>query len=281
MEPKSFVFRAEWNRILSKLPQQVRLEVYEAIIEYGTSGTLPTLKAMAELAFDLIRKDIDEESEHKKEISERRRGAAKVRWRSRKKSGDAKNANASNGDLTKKKTPSKVPDSQKNNANYANASFAFNKENVLSSPLIENTPTPLREYNPLITPPKEKEKKKVGKKNEPPLFPNIPGGYEDYDFSYVEEPFAEPFFAFIRYRKDRRDRKFTPTGLKTTYKHLKEFSLNDPATAKEIVEQTIANNWMGLFPLRTNNGTNRRPNTTAAERTADAARDIASFILDD
>lgn len=55
----SFVFRRDWRDAIAALPAQVRLEVYEAIIEYGTSGTLVELKAKARLAFGFIKQDMD------------------------------------------------------------------------------------------------------------------------------------------------------------------------------------------------------------------------------
>lgn len=75
MPSKSFVFHEEWKETLSGLPQQVRLEVYDAIIEYGISGTLTELKAMAELAFNIIRNCIDNDR-HRIENIRRKRSEA-------------------------------------------------------------------------------------------------------------------------------------------------------------------------------------------------------------
>lgn len=40
MERETFVFHKEWREATSGLPAEVRLEIYEAIIEYGISGRL-------------------------------------------------------------------------------------------------------------------------------------------------------------------------------------------------------------------------------------------------
>ena len=56
---KSFIFNVEWQEILLGYPSEVRLEVYDAIIEYVASGTILELKPMAKMAFYFIKKEID------------------------------------------------------------------------------------------------------------------------------------------------------------------------------------------------------------------------------
>ena len=56
---KSFIFNVEWQEILLDYPAEVRLEVYDAIIEYVATGTLSELKPMAKMAFSFIKKEID------------------------------------------------------------------------------------------------------------------------------------------------------------------------------------------------------------------------------
>lgn len=84
MKRDSFVFRGEWKEALSGLPSAVRLEVYEAVIEYGTSGTIPALKQMAMLAFNFMKTAIDRDRERyedaARERSEKARRNATARW---------------------------------------------------------------------------------------------------------------------------------------------------------------------------------------------------------
>ena len=54
---KSFIFNVEWQEILLDYPAEVRLEVYDAIIEYVATGTLSELKPMAKMAFSFIKKE--------------------------------------------------------------------------------------------------------------------------------------------------------------------------------------------------------------------------------
>lgn len=56
---KSFIFNVEWQEVLLGYPSEVRLEVYDAIIEYVASGIILELKPMAKMAFSFIKKEID------------------------------------------------------------------------------------------------------------------------------------------------------------------------------------------------------------------------------
>ena len=89
MAKETFIFRKEWKDAISVLPDEVRLEIYEAIIEYGTSGKLSVLKPMAMLAFNFAKVSIDKDSERYSQISQKRANAAKKR-------NSANSANAAN-----------------------------------------------------------------------------------------------------------------------------------------------------------------------------------------
>ena len=80
MKKDSFVFRGEWKDAIMGLPDAVRLEIYEAIIEYGTSGTIPTLKPTAMMAFNFTKMAIDRDRERYEERSEKARMSASARW---------------------------------------------------------------------------------------------------------------------------------------------------------------------------------------------------------
>lgn len=44
-------------------PPEIRLEVYDAVIEYASSGTVPELKPLAKMAFSFIKREIDMDKE--------------------------------------------------------------------------------------------------------------------------------------------------------------------------------------------------------------------------
>lgn len=74
---KSFIFNVEWQEILLDYPSEVRLEVYDAIIEYVASGTLTELKPMAKMAFSFIKKEIDFNNDRYNDIITKRSQAGK------------------------------------------------------------------------------------------------------------------------------------------------------------------------------------------------------------
>ena len=58
-EKKTFVFYKGWAEAIKEMPDDIRLEVYDCIIEYAFSGKVPSLKPMAKIAFNFIKNDID------------------------------------------------------------------------------------------------------------------------------------------------------------------------------------------------------------------------------
>ena len=70
---KSFVFNLEWFEVLKEHPAEVRLEVYEAIMRYASSGTLPDLKPLAAMAFSIIKKEMDYNRQKYEDVCEKRR----------------------------------------------------------------------------------------------------------------------------------------------------------------------------------------------------------------
>lgn len=160
---KSFTFHEGWKDVLSRLPAKVRLEVYDAIMEYGLSGTLTKLKATAELAFAILKNDIDADN-HRAESIRRKRSAAGKRHK-----GNQYSSNGTNGTsvptewnkCSKKPLNKGVPKDLKNGTSVPNGVL---QESTLS-PLDEETPpeTPI-EVKPPISPkenPRPKRARKV------------------------------------------------------------------------------------------------------------------------
>lgn len=73
MERNSFIFYKGWREAIKDLPDDVRLEIYESIIEYATTGNLQGLKPMANIAFNFIKIDIDRDTEKYMSTVERNR----------------------------------------------------------------------------------------------------------------------------------------------------------------------------------------------------------------
>lgn len=100
---KSFIFNVEWQEILLDYPAEVRLEVYDAIIEYVATGTLSELKPMAKMAFSFIKKEIDYNTNKYNDIVAKRSEAGKKGMASRYVKGNTGNGvNVTNDNKTNK-----------------------------------------------------------------------------------------------------------------------------------------------------------------------------------
>ena len=91
---QSMIFYASWKEALKDLPDSVRLEVYEAAIDFAMSGEEPELSGTAALAFSFIRQDIIRDMQKYERICERNRANGK------KGGAPAGNRNASKADST-------------------------------------------------------------------------------------------------------------------------------------------------------------------------------------
>lgn len=72
MDRNSFVFYKDWMEAISDLSDDIRLEIYESIIVYATSGDLPVLKPMAKVAFNFIKTTIDRDAERYMSIKDKK-----------------------------------------------------------------------------------------------------------------------------------------------------------------------------------------------------------------
>lgn len=60
---------------------------------------------------------------------------------------------------------------------------------------------------------------------------------------------------WLEYKKEKRQ-TYKPRGLEAFKKRLMGLSGGDPVIANAIVEQSMANNYAGVFPLKNNNNAN-------------------------
>lgn len=63
---------------------------------------------------------------------------------------------------------------------------------------------------------------------------------------------------WLEYKKEKRQ-SYKPRGLASFKKKIMEMSGGDPVVADAIVEQSMANNYQGIFPLKSNSY-GRQPN---------------------
>ena len=62
---------------------------------------------------------------------------------------------------------------------------------------------------------------------------------------------------WLEYKKEKRQ-TYKPRGLEAFKKRLMGLSGGDPVIANAVVEQSMANNYAGVFPLKNNNNANGR-----------------------
>ena len=74
----------------------------------------------------------------------------------------------------------------------------------------------------------------------------------ELDMSIVASEMREAVDTWLTYKKEK-GQSYKPTGFKTFYRKFCEMCGNNPQVAMAIVEQSIQNNYSGLFPLRNNN----------------------------
>jgi len=74
----------------------------------------------------------------------------------------------------------------------------------------------------------------------------------ELDMSIVATEMREVVDTWLAYKKEK-GQSYKPTGFKTFYKKLCELSGKNPHIAMAIIEQSMQNNYAGLFPLRNNN----------------------------
>ena len=129
------------------------------------------------------------------------------------------------------------------------------------------------DYVPVSNPPKVNESKvKESKVNkiiiEKPLWAFEFENFNNeilYPFEFKE--FGEIWDLWIDYRKEKRLSKYKKIGEQAALKKLSEMSSGNIDMAKKIIEQSIANNWQGLFEIK-NNGRNNNNQQPSKYRTA-------------
>ena len=70
----------------------------------------------------------------------------------------------------------------------------------------------------------------------------------EYNNNLTDSNIKEAIDKWVAYKKERKQ-SYTKTGLSQCIEKLKKLSKNNPSVAMQIVNESISNNWSGLFPL--------------------------------
>lgn len=74
--------------------------------------------------------------------------------------------------------------------------------------------------------------------------------HSGFDFSFCDPEYRQVFDDWLEYKKERRESFKTQKSLEACYKKLIRLSGGNPQTAVLVVEQSMENNWAGLFDLK-------------------------------
>jgi hypothetical protein len=92
---------------------------------------------------------------------------------------------------------------------------------------------------------KEKEKEK--------------GQYKEKEYlSFLQKDFIPIVEKWLMYKKEKKQEYKGQTSINTFCKKLIEYSNGDAIIAEAIIEQSIANNWAGIFELKINGVTKKQ-----------------------
>ena len=90
-------------------------------------------------------------------------------------------------------------------------------------------------------------------------------------FDFFEEidipaEYRETFYVWLKFRSELKKPFKTKRGVEGCYKELLKLSGDSPELARKIVEQSIANEWQGLFELKQNNNSNEKNITRVQDK---------------
>lgn len=69
------------------------------------------------------------------------------------------------------------------------------------------------------------------------------------DLSFVEDKYRDIFDYWLHYKRER-GQTYKQAGVEACYRKLVKMSNGDPRKALDIIEQSVSNNWAGLFELK-------------------------------
>jgi hypothetical protein len=234
---ESFVFYKSWMDAVRAYDESIRLEVYEATLEYATSGLLTRdLRPVAKMAFSFIKQDIDRSNKnYEKTIVARNR------------------ENGKNGGRPRKVIDyERVTDNPKNPVGFSETQKTLNdndneNDNVLGNTVSDETGiTELPNGNSSDSfsfQPKNKTRARSARVKQVLTFETAKYG-----------EFEPAIKCWLEYKAGIKDTYKIQRSVDTMARNLWKLAGGKPDVAMQIVEQSIGNNWKGLFELKNRNG---------------------------
>lgn len=75
---------------------------------------------------------------------------------------------------------------------------------------------------------------------------------DDWDLSFAPTLFQPIMYDWLIYKKEKKQSYKSKKSIEACFKMLYKLSDGDYSIALKIIEQSIANNWAGIFPLKNN-----------------------------
>ena len=210
---KAFVLYADMRDRMAMLNNEEAGILFKAILDYAADGRpLSTNNRLLEYAFSEIKQQLDRDADkyEEKRLKRAEAGAkgARMRWQNM--------ANANEDMANANEDMANVSNDSKGIAKMADNVTDKDKGNVTDTD-------------------KDKGNGNVRK----------PIGY-NYNFSFIEEPFKEPFYKWLEYKRDRRQSYKSQLAIEAAYKKLVGLSNGSGVKALAVVENSMANNYSGL-----------------------------------
>lgn len=92
--------------------------------------------------------------------------------------------------------------------------------------------------------------------NIPPFIP--PKGYENFNFSFLDRKFENCLLRWLEYKKTKFQKYKSTESLTIFYNRMVKESGGAVDIAMEMIDQSMANNWDGLFALKQKGGYNEQ-----------------------
>ena len=250
----SFIFYGSWWEAIKNLPRDVQGDVLTAIIEYGLTGaTTEQLKPIAKAMLVMAKAQIDVNNQ---------------RFDNGKKGGRPKNG--PNQTETKQKpnanqTETKAEPNDNVNVNENENNYPPSNPPAGGGESTEERQKELLEREAALNA-KEQELLKLQASLRAQKQKELP------KIDFVSDDFKSVFTVWLEYKRERKESYKSEKSLKAAYSKLLQLSGNAPSIAALVVEQSIANNWAGLFELKSgNNNENSRRNYTSKQEANDYA----------
>jgi hypothetical protein len=97
----------------------------------------------------------------------------------------------------------------------------------------------------------EVRKREEANIQEPEKIPNkFPKGYERFDLGFIDPVFEGCMLEWLKYKSGKKQKYKTQKSLELCYKQMLAKSGDNPEVAMQMIEQSMGNNWDGLFELK-------------------------------